>query len=83
MSENKDAEYPGQGGIGEAYAKLNEEKKTSTTVVEVSICDAERLMQQLTTNHRKTLAVNKQRDELDVERAQIIERLRHTIAPYR
>lgn len=84
MSEDKDAKYPGQGGIGEAYAKLNEDnrkdKMDAATVT--SIGNVRRLIDKISAKDRAISSLTREREMLERERDGYIEQIKILLAPY-
>jgi len=81
MSEDKDAKYPGQGGMGEAYTNLHKEQRKENGTVVVSIGNVRRLVGQLSSKDREIATLNRERDILEQERAVLIERIKLLILP--
>lgn len=75
MSEKKDADYPGQGGIGEAYALMHKEQQKKVEPV-LPMWNVRNLVKQIANVDREIAPLKRQIGKMETERTALIERLR-------
>ncbi len=74
MSEDKDAKYPGQGGMGEAYAKLNKKDVKEANVS--CTWNVRDLIMSISAKDREIAIQKRETARLQAECTELIERLR-------
>ena len=75
MSEDKDAKHPGQGGFGEAYAKMHKERREEVENIFPS-WNVRNLVKQIAGMDKDIAPLKRQIEEIEKERSELIERLR-------
>lgn len=75
MSEDKDAKYPGQGGIGEAYANLHKERKEEIENI-FPMWNVRDLVNSIACADREIAPLKRQIEEIEQKRSELITRLK-------
>lgn len=75
MSEKENARYPGEGGIGEAYALMHKERREEVEQV-LPMWNVKSLVGQIAAVENEIAPLKRQIDDLETERVALIERLR-------
>ncbi len=75
--KDKDAEYPGQGGFGEAYAKLNKKDKKEETIA--CTWNVRDLIISISAKDREIAIQKRETARLEAECTNLIERLKRIV----
>jgi len=75
MSEDKGAKFPGQGGWGEAYAKMHEERRKEVENI-FPMWAVRDLINSIAEADREAAPLKRQIEEIEKEQTKLIKRLR-------